>query len=134
MEQPLYVIDFDGVLYDQHDTRKVYPEAIEVIKYLRHQGKILTIATRRNEMEASEMIEILKSVHIYDMFEAIIYNSCPKPWHINQILNKFKVKYPDIIFHPTLYDDFDVNIQDIRKVGYKGVLIDNKYGLRFMDI
>lgn len=134
MKQTVYVIDFDGVLYDQHRTEKLYPEAINVVKHLKSRDKVLAIATRRNGVEAQEMTEILKSANIHDHFEAIIFNPCPKPWHIQKILNYLKIKYPNTIFHATLYDDFDVNINDITLVGHKGVLINNRYGLRFSDI
>lgn len=130
----LHVIDFDGVLFDQHRTHNVYPEAIDLIKSLKFKGKYLCIATRRSEEEAREMIDILKSAGVHDVFEIIIDNPCSKVWHIRQILKHLKDKYPETIFHPTLYDDFDVNIQDIIKAGYKGVLINNRYGLRFQDI
>lgn len=134
MTKNVYVIDFDGVLYDQYRSKRMYVEAIEVIKNLKIRGEVLAIATRRSGSETEEMIQLLRLASIYECFDVVIANSCKKPWHLQQITDTLRIKYPGIDLIPTLYDDFDVNIKDVIEAGYKGVLVDNTYGLRYSTV
>lgn len=120
----MYVLDFDGVIYDQFKTKLVYPSAIQVINHLKSEGKKMAIATRRSgPEEVGEMKRILEDAGIAGCFEIIVADSRPKPWHLSQIQEFTKEK------ELTLYDDFDVNIKDVIAAGYKGVLVNNAHGL-----
>lgn len=132
--QKVYVLDFDGVLFDQFSTRTMYTEAIAVLHHLRSQMAVCAIATRRSSPhEVAEVMVQLEQLNLIEMFACVIADHQPKPYHMQKIKDIVQEKYPDASLELHLYDDFDVNIRDVINAGYQARLIDNRFGLRFSD-
>lgn len=127
----VHVLDFDGVLNIQ-SVNKLFTEAVNIVKEMHQQGEILCIATRRSGAETTEMENLLKDAGIYDHFKVIIADSRPKPFHMSKIQDHFghSTHSTHQNHELVLFDDFDVNINDVRNAGFKAILVDNTFGLQ----
>lgn len=124
----IYVLDFDGVINNQWQNNTLYPTAIELIKKMYSENKILCIATRRNQEQLPEITNLLITAGIRHCFRMIEADSRPKTHHLRKIHNELQkeINTPlDLI----LFDDFDVNINDVSRANYKAILVNNNHGL-----
>ena len=138
----IYVFDLDNTLFlhnsDYEYSSNYHKRVMEFLQVLKAQGKILCIATHNKNPEY-----YLKQIHIFDLFDYIIYerkNVCcffnsiedytGKNEMIEEILDLTKCKKEEVIF----FDDADYNIKRVEMIGVKSVKVCDQKGINFDDV
>jgi hypothetical protein len=118
------VIDFDGVLFDQFGSKKLFPQVNELIK--RYSEKwYLSLATRRSGVEFEDML--LHLGDLQDCFDFIIGDARPKTHHLSLIRNCYsETNNPVEVL--CLIDHSLQTLYDISKDNHLGVFV-NSQGL-----
>ncbi len=121
---PPYVWE-DGKLHDQEKRWiRLYPEAIDVLKTLRQQKKIIAAASRTYQPEwAKQLLDIFDINKFFDIKE--IYPGS-KISHIKNIQAQVGSPYNQIVF----FDDEQRNITETMTLGITSVKIDNGISLK----
>lgn len=138
----IYVFDLDNTLFlhnSDYEYSSNYHERVKkYLQGLKAQGKILCIATHNKNPEY-----YLKRIHIFDLFDYIIYErkdvNCfyntiedytGKNEMIEEIIDLTKCKTEEVIF----FDDADYNIKRVEMIGVKSVKVCDQKGINFDDV
>lgn len=131
----VYVFDLDNTLYlhKRSDKKTVHKEVKNHLETLKSRGKKLYIATHNKYPW-----DLLREMGILDTVHGIKYekkkvnaliNSIDeytnKSEMITEIVNDEDCSINDVVF----FDDADYNVENVRKIGVRSVLVDEDKGI-----
>lgn len=133
----VYVFDLDNTLYlhKRNDKDNIHKEVKRHLETLKSRGKKLYVATHNKYPW-----DLMREMDILDIVHGVKYEKKNvHPWMnsineytnkaemINEIIKEEECCVDDVVF----FDDADYNVMNVRKIGVRSVLIDEKKGIEF---
>ena len=98
---------------------RLFPETLNVLEFLKKEGKTIVVASRTHQPEwANQLLQLFNIDRYFDIKE--IYPGSKKN-HLNRIQKQLDLSLNQFVF----FDDEDRNIREVSSLGIKSILIMN---------